>query len=276
MHTRRNANGELAHLRRAAASSPPLTLEEEQQLARAARSGDASAFDRLVRSHLRLVLAIASEHRRFGTELNDLVAEGTLGLVIAVRRFDSERGVRLAIYAALWIRALLRRFTLATRRIVGAPSTRKGRQLIASLARTERELAQTLGAMPNRYALARRLDASELEVAEVERALRARDATVSCGDPTERDSVELVSREPSPEAMVLRAERRREVDALLARALEQLAPRDRAIVRARRLRADPPTLDEIGQSLGVSRERVRQLEARGYQRLRAAVLDSRI
>jgi RNA polymerase sigma-32 factor len=274
MQTRRYAQDELANLRRVAASSPALTLEEEQQLARAAQRGDAAAFDRLVRSHLRLVLAIASEHRRFGTALNDLVGEGTLGLVIAARRFDPERGVRLASYAAFWIRALLRRFTLATRRIVGPPSTRKGRLLTASLARTERELAQKLGTTPDRYALARRLGASEQEVAEVERALRDRDAGVICGDPDQLDSVELVSCEPSPEAIALRAEQQREVEVLVTRALERLEPRERAIVRARGLRAEPPTLDHIGRELGVSRERVRQLEARGYQRLRSAVMDS--
>jgi RNA polymerase sigma-32 factor len=274
MYTRRGRNDELSSLRRAGAQPALLTFEEEQHLARAARAGDAAAFDRLVRSHLRLVLAIAAEYRRFGAALNDLVGEGTLGLVIAARRFDPERGVRLAAYAAHWIRALLRRFTLANRRIVGSPSTRRGRHLIGSLARTERELAQASGQKPDRQTLAQRLDVSESDVAEVQLALHARDAVVSRGDPTEHDSVELVSREPSPEAIASSTEERAEVEALLGRALERLAPRERAIVTERRLRAEPPTLDHIGRSLGVSRERVRQLEARGYQRLCEAVLES--
>src|SRR4051794_23077945 len=138
MFRRSNRAGDLASLRQATADAPPLTLEGEQRLARAALRGDAAAFDRLVRSHIRLVFAMAAEYRRFGIPMNELVSEGMLGLVTAARRFDPDRGARLGVYAAHWIRAKLRRFTLNNRRMVGPPSTRRGRALMGSLSRTER------------------------------------------------------------------------------------------------------------------------------------------
>src|ERR1700755_2272762 len=102
--------GELTTLRRAAASSPLLTPELEQELARAAQRGDTHAFDRLIRSQIRFVFAVAADYERFGVPIDELVSEGMLGLVTAARRYDPERGVRLFVYAAYWIRMRLRRF----------------------------------------------------------------------------------------------------------------------------------------------------------------------
>ena len=204
----------------------------------------------------------------------DLVSEALLAVVTAARRFDPDRGARLAPYAAYWIKSRLRRFTLATRRLVAPPSTRKTRLVVANLARAKRELTQALGAVPDREALAEYLGVSAQEVAEVEAALYTRDAAVSGGRRFEHGSVELSSPEPSPESIVAQAERQRELHALLERGLRMLGSRERAIVEARHLQTEPPTLDHIGHRLHVSRERVRQLEARGYRKLRAAVLDS--
>ncbi|HKU41012.1 MAG TPA: sigma-70 family RNA polymerase sigma factor [Polyangiales bacterium] len=260
---------DLSALQRAAQDSAPLSQEEEQALGRAARSGDASAFDRLVRAHLRLVLAMAAEHRRFGVSQSDLVSEGLLALVSAARRFDPDRGVRLAVYAAHWIRAFLRRHALKTRRIVGPPTTRVGRVLLANLGRVERDLTQALGAAPPPEVLAERLGVSVAQIAEAQAALRGQDAEIG---PSERhDSVEPVSTDPSPEAAAAEAELRSRTDRLLRDSLASLGARERDIVRSRHLQDDPPTLDQLARDLSISRERVRQLEARGCQQLRAAV-----
>ena len=273
MYTRRDAN-DLSALRQAAASSTMLTRDEEQQLARASQQGDAFAFDRLVRAHLPLVFAMAGEYRRFGAPMADLVGEAVLALVLAARRYDPDRGTRLAVYAAHWIKSRLRRFTLCTRRLVAPPSTRKSRSVVANLARAKRELTQALGAAPDREALAEYLGVSVQEVTDVEMALYTRDATVSGERSFEHGSVELSSAEPSPESIVAHAEGQREIRAVLERGLETLGPRERTIVEERHLKVEPPTLDHIGYRLQVSRERVRQLEVRGYQKLCAAVLDS--
>jgi RNA polymerase sigma-32 factor len=260
---------------RSAASVEPLEADEEQALARAAQLGDAEAFDRLVRSHLRLVFAIAGEYRRFGSSMSDLVSEGMLGLVTAARRFDPERGTRLAVYAAHWIRSLLRRYTLVTRRIVGPPSTRKGRYLLANLARAERDLTEANGgSAPDSETLAAHLGVSTGEIDEVKGALQTRDAWLSDGPRDERGGVELVSPEPDPETRAEQLEEHGRIEALLARAFEQLGAREREIVRARHLESEPPSLAELGVGFGISRERVRQIEARGYHKLRDAVLES--
>ena len=265
---------ELSNLRRAAAASTLLTREEERQLARSSQQGDDAAFDRLVRAHLRLVFAMAAEYRRFGAPMTDLVGEGLLALVAAARRYDPDRGVRLAPYAAHWIKSRLRRFTLGTRRIVGPPATRKSRMVVANLTRAKRELSHVLGAEPDRESLAAYLDVSPQQVAEVEQALYTHDAAVAGEGSSERDSVQLASREPSPESIFAQAEQARETHSVLQRGLTKLGPRERAIVEARHLQSEPPTLDHIGRNLQVSRERVRQLEARGYRKLCAAVLES--
>jgi RNA polymerase sigma-32 factor len=217
---------------------------------------------------------MAAEYQRFGASTLDLVGEGMLGLVIAARRFDPERGTRLAAYAAHWIRALLRRYTLVSRRIVGPPTTRTGRYLIANLARAERELGQARGQAVGRDTLAEHLGVSRCELDEANVALRGRDAAVGGGPRVERGSLELVSEDPSPELLVAQAEERRRNEALLDLAFARLGPRERGIVSARHLHADPPTLATLGTELGISRERVRQIEARAIHRMRDAVLES--
>jgi RNA polymerase sigma-32 factor len=210
---------------------------------------------------------------RFGVPLDDLVSEGMVGLVTAARRYDPERGVRLSAYAAYWIRMKLRRFTLHNRRMVRPPSTRRGRAVMASLANVEHQLSQAQGADPDRETVAQHLGASPSEVEEMRLALRGRDAVLSGGD-TQESGIALVSEEPSPEALAETHEREAQAKALLTRALERLKPRERAVLQLRFLADEAPSFSAIGADLGVSRERVRQIEARGYEKLREAVLGS--
>lgn len=268
-----NTAGQLTGLRRAAASSPMLSVELEQELARRAGRGDAEAFERLISAHIRLVFAVAGDYVRFGVSLDELVSEGMVGLVTAARRYDPERGVRLAAYASYWIRMKLRRFTLHNRRMVRPPASRRGRAVMASLANVEHELAQAYGAPPDRETLAQHLGASAIEVEEMRLALRGRDAALSGGD-TQESGIALASDEPSPEALAETHELQAQNEALLMRAFGHLKPRERDVLMRRHLAQEAPSLSAIGAELGISRERVRQIEARGYEKLREAVLRS--
>jgi RNA polymerase sigma-32 factor len=257
-------------MRREAIAAPLLGADDEHALALRAQSGDAAAFEQLVRSHMRLVLAIATELSRGGAELVELVGEGMLGLVIAARRFDPARGTRLAVYAAHWIRSLIRRHVLANRRIVRAPSSRNGRHVLAHLARSERELSQRLGAAPDRDLLAAQLGVTVTELEEARLALRGRDVAVGGEAEPDRSALELVSAEPTPESIVADAEQHMHAERRLSEALQNLAERERKILRSR-LQHPAPSLAELALGLGISGERVRQLEARGLEQLHGAL-----
>ena len=274
MFRRTETTSELTSLRRAAANAPVLSAEIERELARAAQLGDADALNRLVCSHIRFVFSIAADYLRFGVPLDELVSEGMLGLLMAARRFDPERGVRLSAYAAYWIRMKLRRFTLHNRRMVRPPSSRRARAIMASLASVEQQLSQEQGTVPDGETVAQQLGASTSDVEAMRSALHGRDTVLSSVDLQEAGSVALASEEPSPEALAETHERQAHHQALLMRAFEQLKPRERAVLQRRWLADDARSLSAIGADLGVSRERVRQIEARGYQKLRDAVLGS--
>ena len=259
-------------LRRAANRAPMLDRQTEQDLlTRIQASNDPQALNLLLLSHVRLVLSIAHKYRRHGLALEDLVAEGNLGLVEAARRFDQSKGTRFSTYAAWWVRALIRRFTVANRRIVGAPSTRAARRLLSKLRETQRQLASQLGRPPTREQVAAALDVTPEDVATVEAALSGRD--VSLAPTPEGQTLELVSDRENPEETAARHEVR-ELNARVIRgALDNLEDRERLIIEKRVLEDDRETLAQIGVRLGLSRERVRQLELRARQKLRTALLD---
>jgi RNA polymerase sigma-32 factor len=256
-------------LLRAAKTAPILAPKDEVRLARSAQSGSKTAFEALLVAHLRLVLTIAHEFGTYGLPTDELVSEGLLGLVEAARRFDPERNVRLAAYAAWWIRAYMRRYTIANRRIVRTPSSRHGRKLLANLRRTQRELTQKLGEVPDVATVAKELGVPVRDVDEMEGALSGRD--IACGTDFENRSFELRCDEPSPEAVVADVEQRDRSSAMLQRALRSLSLRERQIVKQRCLTEEAPSLAAIGRDLGLSRERVRQIEQRAHTKLRQAL-----
>lgn len=249
-----------------------LTVEQERALAREAARGSEAAFERLVRAHLRLVVRISREVGGPGPLSEDLVSEGMLGLVEATRRFDVTRGVRLAAYAAFWIRAYIRRYALSNRRVVRPPSSRNARMLLAHLAPTQRRLAQKLGQRPDDDMVAAALAVSREEVAEMTAALGGRDVPYAVQIGEGRASFELSSDAPSPEAMVADHEERMSRRQALQRAMATLSGRERKVLRRRVLRPEPVTLAEVGRELGVSRERARQLESAAQEKLRGALL----
>lgn len=188
----------------------------------------------------------------------------------AARDFDPERGSRLAVYAAWWIRAYLRSHTLANRRIVRGPSTRNARKAMAGLGKTERALGQQNGERPDCETMARALGVSLSDIEDARSVLRKRD--MPYGVARDGRAFDLASDEPSPEAIVARADEQREAMQLVQRALSRLEPRAQRILRERYLaRGEATSLADLGRELGISRERVRQLEGQAKAAVRAAL-----
>lgn len=258
-------------LRQAAQRAPMLSAEEEAKLVTRAQAGSEAAFNRLLSAHFRLVMAIAHEQRSYGLPLDELVAEGMLGLVEAARRFDPTRGVRLAVYAAWWIRAYTRRYTLGNRRIVRPPSTRHGRKLLANLRKTQRRLEAETGGAVGHDVIASDLGVSAEEVAEMEAALSGRD--IPCG-PVDADTrcFEPTSPEATPETLVADAELSAARQRALEHAMGELSPRERQIMVLRFFGGEFTSLAAIGRDMGLSRERVRQLAQQAEGKLRSSVL----
>jgi RNA polymerase sigma-32 factor len=253
-------------LLKAARHAPLVGAEEEVRLARLAQLGSKPAFEALVRAHLRLVLSMAHEFASYSLPLDELVSEGLLGLVEATRRYDAERGVRLAAYATWWIRAYMRRFTIANRRIVRTPSSRHGRKLLANLRKTQRALQQETGEAPDRETVANVLGVGVRDVDEMEAALSGRD--VPCGPEEPGIDADI----ESPEALVAAAEEQHASGAALHGALSLLNQRERRIVEERYLTESSASLASLGRELGLSRERVRQIEHRAQDKMRDAML----
>lgn len=258
---------------------PLLEEEEEFLLARRWRQdGDKTAAERLVLSHLRLVARIAIGYRGYGLPLSDLISEGGVGLMEAVRRFDPERRVRLSTYASWWIRAAIQEYVLRSWSLVRLGSSAKQKRLFYKLRSTRARLAAYGDVPPEQLhaRIAQELDVSEDDVREMEQRLVGGDLSLDApmpGDGQGEESGEtwlarVPSSEPTPEERVVE-DREHDLRArLLQEALDALEKRDREILVARRLRDKPATLETLSAQYGISRERVRQLEQRAYARLR--------
>ena len=252
---------------------PLLTPDEEHALAvRLVEHGDSAAARRMIEANLRLVVKIAYEYRRAHKNLLDLVQEGNIGLMQAVRKFDPYRGVKLSSYAAFWIRAYILKFILNNWRLVKIGTTQAQRKLFFNL-RKEKEKLEQLGFESTTALLAEKLDVSEKDVVEMERRLAAPeaslDAPIGNDDDGSRTRLDYLASETArPDQAVEQGE----FSALLKSKLEtfasELKGREQTIFRERWLTDAPLTLQEIGDRYGVSRERARQLEKRLLGRLR--------
>jgi RNA polymerase sigma-32 factor len=248
---------------RMALDAPMLDAETERAyLARIQDRGDPEAMRRLLASHLRLVVAVARSYARHGIELEDLIGEGNLGLLEAVRRFDRSRNIRFATYAAWWVRALIRRYAMANRRVVAAASTRK----------TERRLEHVLGEQPTREQVAEALGVTVEDIAMVEASLGGRDVPI--GARGEEHTIELSSPQLTPEEEVAEQEAQYVNAQRVSAALAELDARERFIVEKRFLDDRSATLRELGSKMGVSRERIRQLQLRACEHLHALLDDA--
>jgi RNA polymerase sigma-32 factor len=251
---------------------PLLTPDEEHSLAvRLVEQGDNVAARKLIEANLRLVVKIAYEYRRAHKNLLDLVQEGNIGLMQAVRKFDPYRGVKLSSYAAFWIRAYILKFILNNWRLVKIGTTQAQRKLFFNL-RKEREKLEQLGFQPTPALLAEKLDVTEQEVIEMERRLAAPeaslDAPIGNDDDGARSRMDYLPGNDRPDHSVARSEFSELLKGKLDVFAKTLEGREQAIFRERWLTEDPLTLQELGDRYGVSRERARQLEKRLLGRLR--------
>lgn len=247
-----------------------LSPEQEHALATRAVRGDDAAACALVVSNLRLVVKIAFELARSRKSVLDVIQQGNLGLLHAVRKFDPERGVKLSTYAAWWIRAYVFRWQIENARLVRLGTTQAQRKIYFTLSREKAKLA-ALGLDTSAEALGRRLAVDPETVAEMESRLSAPETSLDSPDPASgRRSVRedpVADARPADEAIAVER-RARELSKHLSRFAQTLGNRDRLLFRERLLSDEPRTLESLGEILRVSRERVRQIERRILEALR--------
>ncbi len=256
---------------------PKLSREAEHTLALRVVEGDQEAADKLVEANLRYVIAIALQYRRYGVKLGDLIAEGSVGLVTAVRKFDPHRGTRFVTYAGYWIRAFVLEAVVRSSTMIGAGSGPFRSKLFFRL-RRERARLSNLIADPDELIekLASDFETTPKKMSELLRRLDQRE--ISLDAPAYHDSdATLVETLPGSEdrqdAIVERRRRRSGIRTRLEGALAALDDRERLIVEKRILSDDSASLASLGRELGVSRERARQLEARAKKKLRDELQD---
>ncbi|MCC7284145.1 MAG: RNA polymerase sigma factor RpoH [Acetobacteraceae bacterium] len=257
---------------------PMLTPEEEYNLAKRWRTEeDLEAAHRLVTSHLRLVAKIAMGYRGYGLPLGELISEGNVGMMQAVKRFDPDRGFRLATYAMWWIRAAIQEYILHSWSLVKMGTTAAQKKLFFNLRRLKGQMQQIDdGDLPPEAVkkIARDLDVPEADVVSMNRRLTAPDHSLNApvradGDGEWQDW--LVDDSESQETVLGEAQELNGRKALLANALKTLNDRERHILIERRLKDNPTTLEELSQIYGISRERVRQIEVRAFEKLQKSM-----
>ena len=259
----------------AVGSVPSLTEEEERDLAtRLREDGDLDAARQLVLAHLRFVVHIASGYQGYGLPMADLIQEGNVGLMKAVKRFDPTVGVRLVTFAVHWIRAEMHEFILRNWRLVKVATTKAQRKLFFNL----RKLKKRLGWMSpdEQEAVADYLGVKPQEVAEMEMRLAGHDISFDppdsrSDDDTYSPSQYLPSPDMDPAIELEEADAMERASGQLAEALEGLDARSRDIITARRLAEKKTTLQELAGRYGVSAERIRQIENIALKQLRAAI-----
>ncbi len=250
-----------------------LSREEEVRLARRWRDHrDPDAARALVTANLYSVDAIAREYRHFGLPEMDLIQEGVLGLMHAIKRFDPDRGFRLVTYASWWIRAAIHDFILRSWSIVKLGTNKLQRRIFAGLKKARNAIAAVDGVDCDEVASEFGVDAHRYQ--ETANAYLKRDLSLD-GDADGNAMLEgLPAENASPEIEVEEQDWLRHRTASLEQAMQSLSPRDRMIVRQRHLTDSPATLKELAEEFGISIERVRQLEARAMKKLRAQLSTS--
>ncbi|MEM7430613.1 MAG: RNA polymerase sigma factor RpoH [Pseudomonadota bacterium] len=256
-------------------SIPVLSREDEQELSRRYHSSeDLDAARELVLAHLRFVVHIAKGYTGYGLPLNDLIQEGNVGLMKAVKRFDPDYGVRLVSFAVHWIRAEIHEFVLRNWRIVKVATTKAQRKLFFNLRKSKKSLAWL--SHDETKAVAEDLGVSVKEVTEMEKRLSARDAMFDPAPDADDEkaftpAAYLPSPESDPAELVEKTDWNNDVTSRLGLAMNDLDDRSRDILESRWMTDNKMTLHELADRYGVSAERIRQLEANAIKKLRAKI-----
>lgn len=259
-------------------NAPLLSREHELELARAWRyEEDETALHELIQAYMRLVVSAASRFKNYGLPLNDLIQEGVVGLMQAAARFEPERDVRFSTYAAWWIRSAMQDYILRNWSVVRTGTTAAQKSLFFNLRRLRAKIndgGQIVLDDDGRRAIATELSVSERDVESMELRLSGSDqslnATISAdGEDAWQDF--LADERPDPEEVIADQHDMKARSKWLHDSLMQLNERERTIISERRLQDEGKTLEELGQRLGISKERVRQIEHRALQKMRASL-----
>jgi RNA polymerase sigma-32 factor len=272
------AEGGLSHYLEQIRRFPMLEPKEEYMLAKSWREhGDREAAHKLVTSHLRLVAKIAMGYRGYGLPISEVVSEGNVGLMQAVKRFEPDKGFRLATYAMWWIKASIQEYILRSWSLVKMGTTANQKKLFFNLRKAKSKISalQEGDLRPDQVKLiAQRLGVTEQDVIDMNRRLGG-DASLNAPIRDDGDSGEwqdwLADNSESQETILAEHEELDNRRKALGSALEVLNERERRIFEARRLADDPVTLEELAAEFGVSRERVRQIEVRAFEKVQKAV-----
>jgi len=273
--------GALPRYLRQVRAFPLLEAEEERELARKARHDeDAVAVARLTTSHLRLVAKVARRYSAFGLPMSELIAEGNLGMVRAVQRFDPDRGFRLSTFAVWWIRAAIQEYILRSWSLVRTGTTRGQKRLFFNL----RRLKSKMGVLdegelaPGQVdTIAASLRVPRAEVISMNGRLSGADLSLNApvGIEGEGEAQDwLIDEGPTPEDSLAETEERDHRSHLLREALSTLPERERNILVERRLKEEPATLNELSRRYDVSAERIRQIELAAFEKLKGAILQA--
>jgi RNA polymerase sigma-32 factor len=257
---------------------PMLEPQEEYMLARSWREhGDRDAVHKLVTSHLRLVVKIAMGYRGYGLPISEIISEGSVGLMQAVKRFEPERGFRLATYAMWWIRAAIQEYILRSWSLVKMGTTANQKKLFFNLRKAKSKISalEEGDLRPDQVqVIAKSLGVTERDVVDMNRRLGG-DASLNAPIRNDSESGEwqdwLVDDAPSQERILAESEESDNRHKALVSALDVLNERERRIFEARRLADDPITLEDLASEFDVSRERVRQIEERSFEKVQRAV-----
>src|SRR5260221_372414 len=263
---------------------PMLEPNEEFMLAkRWQEHQDPEAAHRLITSHLRLVAKIAMGYRGYGLPLSELISEGNVGMMQAVKRFDPDKGFRLATYAMWWIRAAIQEYILHSWSLVKIGTTAAQKKLFFNLRRVKGQIKAIEDgdlSPENVKEIATRLDVSENDVVDMNRRLASPDHSLNAPVRNDGEGGEwqewLVDDTESHETRLGESQELGKRQRMLAKAMQTLNPRERRILIERRLKDEPATLDDLSREFNISRERVRQIEVRAFEKIQRAIRKSAV
>ena len=260
---------------------PMLDAEEEYMLAKNWReNGNLQSAHKLVTSHLRLVAKIAMGYRGYGLPVNELISEGNLGLMQAVKKFDPDKGFRLATYAMWWIKAAIQEYVLRSWSLVKMGTTTAQKKLFFNLKKIKNQIAPGQeGDLKDDQVneISKRLDVDSHEVINMNRRMMGQEKSLN--DPIKSGEMDewqdwLVDEKLDQELLISQRQEYEDKKKLLENAMQVLNEREKAIIKARRLSENPLTLDELSKKYKISRERIRQIETKAFEKLQKMMINA--